>query len=101
MTPEQITIFANDIKQVSESVKASYNRAAQLMNSNAVNDPGWASLTGAAVDQNGFIVNTSMTPLSVANAISALAQFKNYWEGQGVPAVAWGQNLEKIDSPLV
>lgn len=101
MTPSQITTAAQTVVQIANSLKAAFERAREFSDYNSVNDPGWNSLSGAAVDANGLVAGTEVTPAAISNAIGSINEFINYWTGQPVPTSAWGQNIVKISSPIV
>lgn len=104
MTNTQITASAQSLIQIANSLKSAYVRAKEFSDYNSVTDPGWSTLvntTPSVIDSNGCILGTNVSPVDVSNAIGSINQFINYWGGQSVPVSAWGQNIQKVSSPIV
>jgi hypothetical protein len=104
-TVAQITAQAQAVIAASEALKKAYLLAREVTDGNSVNDPGWNSLTHQdnplVVDANLTVTGTDCRSTEIANAIGSLNVFRAFWEGSAVATSAWGQNIEKISSPLI
>lgn len=100
LTTPQITLSAQSVIDLANQLKSAYVLAKEFSNYNGVTDPGWNSLSGAAI-VNGLVVGTQAAPSDISNAIGSINEFIAYWEGGVVAQSAWGQNLEKLANPIV
>ena len=101
-TAASITAAAIAVVAAANELKKAYHLAKEITAYNSVNDPGWATLA-TDVDANGIISGTNANHTDISAAIGSLNNFISFWEGTSPwPAQsAWGQNIEKIATPLV
>lgn len=104
-TPAQITEHAKAWIDVANQLKTAYTLARQLSDHNSVNDPNWSDLVNQiaeAVDAEGQVVGTEVTPAEVSAAIGSVNNFIAFMNGSAQPAQSnWMLNIEKIAKPIV
>lgn len=94
MTDAQITKLAQDIVTAANLVKAAYNRSRELLAYNTVANLDWNGMPAEP------IAGTDALPSDISNAIGAMAELKDYWEGQAVATANYGQLYEKLAFPF-
>jgi hypothetical protein len=104
-TPAQVTAHAKAWIDVANAIKSAFTLSRELSLHNSVNDPNWNDLANQvpeAVDEDGLVVGTEVTPADVSNAIGSVNTFVVLMDGSGQPAQsAWINNIEKVAKPIV
>jgi hypothetical protein len=94
-TVEQIKTIAGYCVDLANAAKSLKYLSAQLLANNSALAVDWASLPAAAVDADGKIDGTSISPAEVSNVIGSLDAYATLW------AAGHGGNFEKLAKAIV